>query len=490
MLLLVLAAACSKEDETGTATAVPQATTLAETAVPTATLTPLSPTATSAPPTATPSPTPIQPAITVADQDLGEDGRLRISSVQIAEAGWVVVHAQRDGAVGEVLGFTAVAPDENSDIEVQIDPLQATDTLAVTLHDDLGEAGTFEFPGVDAPLQTADGAVQATFSITRQFLLPSINISAQTVAEDGVIQADSVQALTAGWLLIYAQEADGLGPLLGFAQVDEGINEAVPIVIHWREASSQLQAVLVADNGRAALYDPGEDLPVLLDGAPVMTSFKVTLPLDIYVLDQPILDGKVVIERVTSDGPGWIVVHPDNGEGQLGLIIGFTHVEDGVNEQVEVALITNNITDQMFVKLHSDEEPVDEFDFPDGDLPVRVDDRVPPPASFFTNMGNYLITRDQPAGDSVTIPLVVVVTPAWLVVYADAEQTEQLGLILLEPGINRDVIVPITGAAAGDMVVATLHSDVGTPGEFNYPDGVDLPMQRNRSVIQAPFELQ
>jgi hypothetical protein len=76
------------------------------------------------------------------------------------------------------------------------------------------------------------------------------------------------------------------------------------------------------------------------------------------------------------------------------------------------------------------------------------------------------------------------------VVYADAEQTEQLGLILLEPGINRDVIVPITGAAAGDMVVATLHSDVGTPGEFNYPDGVDLPMQRNRSVIQAPFGLQ
>jgi hypothetical protein len=202
------------------------------------------------------------------------------------------------------------------------------------------------------------------------------------------------------------------------------------------------------------------------------------------------LDGKVVIERVTSDGPGWIVVHPDNGEGQLGLIIGFAHVEDGVNEQVEVELITNNITDQMFVKLHSDEESVDEFDFPDGDLPVRVDDRVPPPASFFTNMGNYLITRDQPAGDSVTIPLVVVVSPAWLVVYADAEQTEQLGLILLEPGINRDVIVPITGAAAGDMVVATLHSDVGTPGEFNYPDGVDLPMQRNRSVIQAPFELQ
>jgi hypothetical protein len=31
---------------------------------------------------------------------------------------------------------------------------------------------------------------------------------------------------------------------------------------------------------------------------------------------------------------------------------------------------------------------------------------------------------------------------------------------------------------------------VGTPGEFNYPDGGDLPMQRNRSVIQAPFGLQ
>jgi hypothetical protein len=426
--------------------------------------------------------------IEVRDQDLGQDGRLLIDSVQIPESGWLVVHAWRDEAVAEVLGHTAVSPTTNSNVEVQIDPLEATDTLVAMLHVDAGEVGTYEFPGADEPLSNANGPVMSQFTINHQFALPEIDVTNQTIAEDGRLLIDSVNSMTAGWVLVYADEAGSLGSLLGLARVEAGLNEAVAVQIPWREATTQLHALLVADNGRPSLYDPDEDLPILVSGNPVMASFEVGLPVDMFILDQPVVNSQVVIERVTMSEPGWVVIHPDE-DGQPGLIIGFAILEAGVNEEVAVDLLVDTVTPQMYAKLHEDSNIAGEFDFPTGDLPLQVNGRAIPAEPFHTDTGNYLFTRDQAAGTAVTVPVIVIETNGWLVVYDNDQQTDPLGFTWLSAGINRNVSVEISSGQAGDILYATLHSDGGTPQEFEYPEGSDLPLLRVRTPIQAPFLL-
>ena len=486
LLLLTAVIACSKE-EAATDTPNPLAT-VVDTPVPTPTATQAPPTPTAAPPTATSSPTPIQPAVTVSDQDLGEDGRLLVDSVQLPEPGWLVIHAWREEAVAEVLGQTAVSGPTESNIEVQIDPLQATDTLVAMLHQDAGEVGTYEFPGADEPLSTANGPVMSQFTISHQFALPEIVVRNQIITEDGRLVIESVNAMAAGWLLIYRDEAGVPGSLLGLARVEEGLNEAVSAQIPWREATTQLHALLAADNGRPHLYDPEEDLPILVSGNPVSASFEIGLPVDVFILDQPVVNSQVVIERITMSAPGWVAIHPDDN-GQPGLIIGFAFLEAGVNEQIVVDLLVDTFTPQMYARLHEDSNIAGEFDFPTGDLPLQLNGRVFPTETFRTDTGNYLITRDQAARTAVTIPVVVIETDGWLVIYNNDQQTDPLGFTWLPAGINRNVSVEISSRQAGDALYATLHNDNNTPQQFEYASGSDLPLLRGRNPIQAPFLL-
>jgi hypothetical protein len=137
----------------------------------------------------------------------------------------------------------------------------------------------------------------------------------------------------------------------------------------------------------------------------------------------------------------------------------------------------------MYAKLHEDSNIAGEFDFPTGDLPLQVNGRAIPAEPFHTDTGNYLFTRDQAAGTAVTIPVVVIDTDGWLVVYNNDQQTDPLGFTWLSAGINRNVSVEISSGQAGDMLYATLHSDGGTPQEFDYPEGSDLPLLRVRTPI-------
>jgi hypothetical protein len=56
-------------------------------------------------------------------------------------------------------------------------------------------------------------------------------------------------------------------------------------------------------------------------------------------------------------------------------------------------------------------------------------------------------------------------------------------------GINRNVSIEIDSDLATDTLQAILHIDSGGFQEFDYPDGLDFPMQRSRNFIQVLFEL-
>ena len=99
----------------------------------------------------------VTPSITVEDQ-MVENGQVTVPSAVSDGPGWVVIHAEQDGAPGPVVGHAAVSDGENTGIAVDIDTEAATTTLFAMLHTDSGEEGTYEFPDGDPPVKV-DGEV-------------------------------------------------------------------------------------------------------------------------------------------------------------------------------------------------------------------------------------------------------------------------------------------------------------------------------------------
>ncbi len=131
------------------------------------------PTDTPAPAPTTPSePTPteapsITPAVQVEDQKL-MDGKVAIARVTAPQDGWIVIHAQKDGKPGPILGFAPVKAGNNENVLVEIDPAMASPTVYAMLHVDAGESGKFEFPnGPDAPVKADGKVVVVPFNLTQ-----------------------------------------------------------------------------------------------------------------------------------------------------------------------------------------------------------------------------------------------------------------------------------------------------------------------------------
>lgn len=121
------------------------------------------------------------PSVTVSDQPI-TDGTVTVDSVVSDGPGWIVIHAQQDGSPGPVIGQAAVSDGENTDVAVEIDVSQATDTLYAMLHADDGVEGTYEFPDGDPPVQVEGQVVVVPFAAT-------------DVAEDGAEAEDEEPTL-------------------------------------------------------------------------------------------------------------------------------------------------------------------------------------------------------------------------------------------------------------------------------------------------------
>lgn len=105
------------------------------------------------------------PSVTVADQPI-VNGTVTIAEVVSSGPGWLVIHAQKDGKPGPVLGHSAVSDGVNTNVVVEIDVSGATETLYAMLHTDAGTVGTYEFPGPDGPLSVDGKVVTPPFQVT------------------------------------------------------------------------------------------------------------------------------------------------------------------------------------------------------------------------------------------------------------------------------------------------------------------------------------
>jgi plastocyanin len=149
---------------TNTPVAAPTDTT-APTAVPTT-----APTNTPAP-AAAPTDTPAaakaaaMPSVSVADQPIKDD-TVTVAKVVSNGPGWIVIHADKNGAPGPVLGYAPVKDGENGDVAVKLAAEGRTETLYAMLHTDAGTVGTYEFPGADGPVAMDGQVIALAFKVT------------------------------------------------------------------------------------------------------------------------------------------------------------------------------------------------------------------------------------------------------------------------------------------------------------------------------------
>lgn len=239
-------------------------------------------------------PSDIDPSVTVEDQPLGEGDTVIIAEVVAAQQGWIVIHADDAGSPGPDIGWTAVMEGPNADVEVVLDQGEITERLYAMLHIDVGEMGTYEFPGPDAPARNAEGTV-----VTVPFMVtlpegeagapaapgdegaaegPSVTVEDQALGTGDTVTIAQVVAAQDGWIVIHADDNGAPGPDIGWAAVTEGVNEDVVVTLDQGDVTERLYAMLHIDVGEVGTYEfPGPDGPARdAEGMVVTVPFMVT----------------------------------------------------------------------------------------------------------------------------------------------------------------------------------------------------------------------
>jgi len=101
----------------------------------------------------------------------GAAGQIVISRVNAPTDAWLVVHTEKNGVEGQIIGLAPVRSGETSDVIVPLQPFKLTPNLIVVLHADKGDPGVFEYDmndtinSVDQPFVIGDKEVSVKVSV-------------------------------------------------------------------------------------------------------------------------------------------------------------------------------------------------------------------------------------------------------------------------------------------------------------------------------------
>ncbi len=210
----------------------------------------------------------------------------------------------------------------------------------------------------------------------------------------------------------------------------------------------------------------------------------------VTVQDQFVNGDTVVIDSVYSPGPGFVVIHIDNG-GSPGPVAGFAPVSAGMNGQVHIEIDGSMATPMLFAMLHEDTGVVGEYEFgtvEGADSPVAVDGAVVTPSFNIQLVHGY----DQfVMGDMVEIEHVITDAAGWLVIHSDNNGAPGpvLGQTMVEAGVNSEVMVELAMDGRTTTLWPMLHVDTGEAGvyEFGTVEGADSPVFVNGQVVTFPI---
>ena len=147
--------------------------------------------------------------------------------------------------------------------------------------------------------------------------------------------------------------------------------------------------------------------------APVRSQAEMTIEAS----DQLSMDGTVTISRAVTAGPAFIVIHADDGNNASGEVIGYAPVEGGENSDLHIPVDISKATPVLHAMLHTDDHEIGKYEFgtvEGADSPASVNGSVIDVPFHI----NTLLAADQIVKNKVTVGLVIVQQPSWVVIHA------------------------------------------------------------------------
>jgi predicted lipoprotein with Yx(FWY)xxD motif len=378
------------------------------------------------------------PSVAVKDQTT--DGTsVDVEDVVSQGPGWMVIHNQVNGTVGDPIGETPVNNGDNKNVVVKIDPTKATGTMYAMLHMDAGIVGKYEFPGPDVPVMVNGAMLSPAFNATIQAAsmgtaTPDMGMSMTTPAINGntplvkvsdqalngnSVMVDDVVSSGSGWIVIYTTNAQGQpDQAIGHAAVKDGDNPDVMVQVDPSKAQGTLDAQLQVDQGTVGTFEyPGPDQPVMMGVQMIAGTFKIliaaqagsnsaatpmVLQPSVTVKDQEVVNGTVTIPQVVSNGNWWLVIHRQDSNGTMGEYIGQTQIKNGINTNVVVKINLSLATPVLYAMLHEDNPPVGILEFPGSDTPVFVNGQMVAPAFNVSGLTQDITINIHKVSDTVS----------------------------------------------------------------------------------------
>ena len=377
-----------------------------------------------------------------------------------------------------------------------------------------------------------------------------MTIHDQNIDATSIVLVDSVTASQSGWVVIYKSPDFTADNEVGHAAVHEGtnlgvkVNVSLPLINH----RPMLWAVLQSDQGTPGVFEWGNedrayaDAPIAQNGQVVMAQFATTVaplpaflttvsggaapsktpPDSIKISDQNLDSGIILLDSVTTDQNGWVVIYK-NPNLTPGEIVGFAPVYIGTNTHVKVTIDTSKInaskinTSKMaqapvlWAQLHSDGGIQGVFEWgtqgqPFSDWPVVQNDQYIR-ASFSTAAPSQTMSTTAAATDRITVhdqdlsrgiitvDSVTTDQNGWVVIYKDPNLTSGgiVGYAPVYQGTNQGVEVTIDTTKVGDQPIlwAVLHADGGLRNIFEWGyqgrQFSDPPVFRNGNYVSTGF---
>lgn len=202
--------------------------------------------------------------------------------------------------------------------------------------------------------------------------------------------------------------------------------------------------------------------------------------------EQVISTTSVTIDEVISDNFGFVVIHAQDSEGNIGGIIGLSLIHAGVNRNISVELDMINVTATLYARIHLDTEPYGDFQFAQGDgadMPVMIDNDILTTEFTVAVISIHDQFIDPENFNRIVVDIAATEANGWLVAHAentDGSIGEVLGQTYLPTGVVQDVPILLSGNVTATIFVV-LHEDTFAPEryEFDEVDNADTPLLLN-----------
>jgi len=210
-----------------------------------------------------------------------------------------------------------------------------------------------------------------------------LTVSSQFVSQNRIV-VEKVTFEEDGWIVVHADNNNSplvpdiiSDPVLVNAGTEENLSIPLNDKATMLDGNTKVWVMLHTDDGIKGQYEfdgeSGIDSPLQnLDSMTIMSS--ITLQPATITSDAQSVTNKVSIVSVTAAVDGWLVIHNDDGNGNMVSpgIIGKTKVSAGLNQNVEVTLNEGVLIEpgqKLFPMLHIDNGEIGKYEFPSADPP-------------------------------------------------------------------------------------------------------------------------